>query len=759
MKFRKCNMLALVTLLAAVPVTGQQPASWGPVQWTDDRGVPLPADEAFEVCRIVALERQCDTFGGRDLPRQIPAFDVLQMESPGHGPLALKPRDLVRIDSGGDHEDVFRIAVPRKAWLHVEGLPEEAVTLSLYPQEDPAARRPSLRVDALAAEPLRIPAAAFLASLSAPGWAPDLSLIHPEPGEELTLHYRQRSGWSLVLRSSHRQSGEPVPEAELVLEPAPGYSGLPEEQRKVREAETGAFGLAIFSGLEEPLMEATFQHVDFLPMRVAGLSASRGTFSYRDVPLPQGGGADIEVLLDGRPVPGARCALLKYRRDAPGSKAPPKEVFGGTTDEKGLCQPRALSEGVYQLRIEPPSRMVERHSARSAHVDRAIQIVEAEDVPVEVILEPTLLQGTVTRGGEPAPGYDVMVIDREHRLKNTTSQDALIVPRTDEEGHYEVTIWAPGEYSLFVQNQGGVPGAWETVRLDGGTESVDFQLAAEEVTGRVVDEDGLPLEEADVQLRWNTLSYRRAMTGTDGRFSFPVEEEGQVELTARKHGFQPSEPLELQVGPETSSPPVVITLARRPELQGRLVTAAGGPVPGGWLMAYRLEVREPVWVSTATTEPDGRFELPVVPGEVHRLFFGGPRCPLGVLPLETLPPGETLFEVRCAEAAAHLHLTLRAPDGAPREGEGVLLARGQVVFPRHVVAGHLARYGLPAATDGSGQLALVALEPGEYGLYLAGVTSPFNILVGAPQGFLTKTTLAPWSTRWAEITLDPGANN
>jgi len=749
MILRGMGSATLVTLaLACPPLYGDSEAAGQPLQWLDDRGQSLPSEEVFEVCWIRGLERDCDRVSGHSLPKQLPPFDILQIESAGHGPLSVKARDFERTDGG------YRLQVPRKAWLSVENPPEKSpLRLSLYPQEEPEAPRPVFRSDPLSDEALRIPAGAFLASLSSEGSAPHLSLLDVDPGDRLTIPYRRQSGWSLVLRAREQQTGSPVAGTQVEIAPAPGYSAREVEQ-KVRKAETGDFGLAVFSGLGEPIVKASLEHSNFLPVHVGGLSSSRGTFAFQDVLLPRGGSAAVSIVLESQPVRGAECTLLRYQRDAPGSQAPPEEVFRAVTDEQGLCQARRLREGTYWLRVRPPRRLVEDKRPKSAHVDRVLQIVEGQESREEVVLEPTRLEGRVLLGKKPARAYEVVVQDPENKVENSSSKDALVAARTDDDGHYEMTLWTTGQYRLFVYNPMGAPGAMKTVRLDGGTETVDFHLAADEITGRVVDGEGNPVENAGVQVKWQGFSHRLAMSDPNGDFAFPVEKAGQAELIAHKEGYESSEAVQLAVGPDLDLQPVVLTLTRRPEMKVRLLTANGSPVVTGWAAMYKLEVHEPVWVGTAEPALDGSFRLPVVPGRAHRLFFGGPECPLGARLIESLPEPATPLEVVCAAAPANLHVTLKTPEGAPRQGLGVLLAEGKVVYPRQVVATHLARLGLPARTDGSGHLSLVGLEPGEYRLYLADVTSPFNVLVGAPHGFLTTATLEPWSTRVAEVRLE-----
>ncbi|MES1210779.1 MAG: hypothetical protein ABUL63_00465, partial [Acidobacteriota bacterium] len=89
---------------------------------------------------------------------------------------------------------------------------------------------------------------------------------------------------------------------------------------------------------------------------------------------------------------------------------------------------------------------------------------------------------------------------------------------------------------------------------------------------------------------------------------------------------------------------------------------------------------------------------------------------------------------------------LKDPQGKPQPGRTVLVRTKGTFIPVPVLMEHLGRFGVQAASDVKGRLLLVGLEPGTYDLYLGDATSPEMVALGSPEGFLTSTSLAPFTT-------------
>ncbi|HSS48678.1 MAG TPA: hypothetical protein VLX28_07010, partial [Thermoanaerobaculia bacterium] len=95
----------------------------------DDRGKAIT--EELDVCFQIGTRSNCSPWRG--VPIEVPQeFVSVRVEGPDHGPVSA-PRQGIEKEPNGD----LSLAVPRKAFLQVTGSPEERLTVSLYPQDDP----------------------------------------------------------------------------------------------------------------------------------------------------------------------------------------------------------------------------------------------------------------------------------------------------------------------------------------------------------------------------------------------------------------------------------------------------------------------------------------------------------------------------------------------------------------------------------------------------------------------------------------------
>jgi len=758
---RRNRLLPLVVLLGGIcPTLGS--ASTAPeIRFVDDRGRDV--DQPLELCWLEGLERGCVEVPAGETHPLPERFDVLTVEGPRHGPVKRRRGDLTREDERGP----FRLRVPRKARLHLRGLPEEApVSLSLYAAADPVFRQPLDRARA-SSEGHWIPAGELVVSLAAPGAAPDLHLVRAAPAEKLTLRYRRRAGWSLLLRAWDRRSKEAVAGARVTLETTPGYgesppdAGDPREEKgpkkglDVSAATTDGTGLALFSGLESPLVDAHISHPGFLDTRIPALSAAPGTFAFREHDLPLGGTVRATVTLESEPAAGIPWQLVRYRRDAPGSTSPPELVAEGPTGEDGGLAIHRVPEGPYYLQLYPEDE-------EGTHVDRAVMVLEGEESALRVDLEPIPLDGTVYRGDRGIEGMQIVVYNQEDPKPNAVPADAVAKVSTDEEGHYRTTLWTQGRYRVHATLSDGTPGDVERVTVGAGGRTVDFYFGPHDVEGVVVDEEGRPVEGAYVVLAWKAHYYRRGVSAEDGTFVFPVaNESGAAELWAQKVGYRRTESVEIDYVPGQMPPRVTLTFHGGKVHQGRLVTAGGSPAVGAWVASYRIDgVSDPQILDLVTTGEGGSFTVPGAEQATTRLFFAGPGCPLGFVDLgsevngASPDPGEGGLTVTCAPLPANLEVRLLDTEGSPLEGTHVLLARERAVIPNEVLGIHLAHLGLPATTDHRGRLIVPALAPGSYTVFLGPQANAFTIAQGLRNGYLGDVQLNPSATSTAEVVVD-----
>jgi hypothetical protein len=719
-------------LLAAILLAGGPAyAELQSFQFQDDQGLPIASD--LQVCFVVGTRSDCRPVSGlADLPAE---FSSLRIEGPDHGPLSLKRSDLKP-----DAEGRVLVKVPRKAELRILRRQKRRLSLSLYPQDDASFRTPAFRTEVQADGWLKIPAGDHLASLSSEGQAPDLHLLSALPGSRMSLTYAAREGWSLLLRCLSAKSRQALGDARVEVRGAEGFGapGVPPAQ-----AATAAKGLAVVSGIRHALADATIEATGLLPRRVSGLSASRGTFAFREIDLEEGGTLRATVLLGGEPARDVACRVLEVNPNPMGPAPDPEVRHEGKTGADGIFKSGKLPAGPYVLRV--------RAEGGRSFLDRTVALTAGEETSVEVVLSRIRVSGAVLRGREPAPGYVVTLSDADEIKPNATSRDAEAEATADGEGKYEMVVWKPGEYFAILSSPEGSPATFRRLWLDRDEDDVDFYVEESGVGGAVVDEKGEPLPEAAVYFTWNQLSHRMASTDSKGAFFFPVTEAGEGEVKVMKSGYVPTEPLAVAVRPEAPTPPLVVRMKKAAVIAGRILSA-GGPAAGAAIQSYRMiPSGGAVFLGRTTSKPDGSFEVASAEAGPTSLYVSGAGCPLTSFLVQ---PGLNGVSLRCAGLPSSLELTLKDPQGKPLPGRTVLVRAQGSFIPAAVLIEHLGQFRIQAASDGMGRLFLVGLAPGSYDLYLGDVTSPEMVALGSPEGFLMSTSLAPFMTVEVEATVE-----
>ncbi len=727
-------LLLLHFLLAGAPLVappaGRETTST--IALVDDRGEPVTSP--VTACFVVELSSDCKTAENGSVTAP-PRFTSLRVEGEQHGPAAVRREEFLRQGPGA-----WTLLLPRKARLAVRGEQGSRITATLYPADSPDFRRPALRAEIEPGRDLLVPAARHLVSLTSGGGAPDLHLVEALPAQRYRLDHRSRPGWSAVVRVRSEPVQQLVAGAAVELSGSEGYSSSPGPAR----TRAGVDGLALISGLQHLVAEGVITQTGYLPARVPALSASPGTFTFREALLERGGTVVVEVTEAGNAVAGAVCEVLAYEAIPVGPAPEPARQHEARTDTRGRCRSGSLPPGPYTLRVVPPGS--------SSRVDRALVVRNGEETHVQLALTTVRVSGEVRRGSEPAEGFRVTFSQIEEIKPGQTARDAAAAATVDAEGRYETTLWTPGDYFVMAESPSGTPADGKRLYLAAAEEVVDFLLAARGIEGVVVDEEGTPVEGVSLGLRWDGRSLAIGRSDSQGAFHFPVPGEGFGTVEALKAGYRSPEPLTVQVTEGASPAPVVVTLRKAQTVRGRLVSGSGLPVPGAFLESRPAQFvagTRPL-VGTATSGPDGGFELPLSAG-IARVFATGAGCPLTAFELR---PENTEPTLPCPEAPAALVIEVRDPDGLAVAGQGVVLRSGGAVIPHSVLAAHLARLGLPAASDGSGRLYLVGLAPGAYEVFLADETSEEALAFGLPSGLLSSVQLAPLSTTELAATIE-----
>ncbi len=698
-----------------------------PVDLRDDRGEPVASP--LEICYRTDLRSDCvDLAAGEAFTPSAP-LRSLRVEGPDHGPVSFPSGDLA---PGADGR--LRLRIPRKALLQIDKLPPEPLDIAVYDVKAATFDKPLAAARKVGPAGVKIPAGELLVALNSGRKAPDLHRLKVQPGATARLEYQPRAGWSLVVRSLDAKKRQAVASAAISLAVVTGY-GVP--SRPAGEGTTGVDGLALFPGLAGRRIDADVRHAEFLPQTVPGLSAAPGGLSFRDIALEEGGRVRARIQVKGRARQGAVCRLKEV---LPPASAPadwsPKVLYEGRTDREGVCRTGRFPAGSYLLEVVL--------AAGGATLKRPVVLENGVETEQDLALSEIRVHGTVTRGGEPAPGLWVVVAEL---LEDPRLPVMLAQATSGKDGAYEVTLAKPGRFKfLLLSSMGSTPFVVRDVAVSEEDESaVDFSLERAAVHGKVVDEEGKAIEKAGVTLYWRVAaseSYQQ--TDERGEFEFLLESVGDGGVEAEKKGYRKSERQEVALEDGGEVPPLVLVLAKEKLFRGTLSSAAGLPVTGGWVASTLSSYGDDrIRINPGKTDAGGRFEVAVVEGVRNRLFASGPDCPLSFFdPIDA--DGE--LALRCQGRPAALDITLTDAAGHPVPEARLILRQGSVIIPSNLLFLHLDSLGLRAETDASGRLVIPNLAPGDYDLFLANAVEVGMIESGSHTGYLTSTRLSPLAT-------------
>jgi hypothetical protein len=207
------------------------------------------------------------------------------------------------------------------------------------------------------------------------------------------------------------------------------------------------------------------------------------------------------------------------------------------------------------------------------------------------------------RSGAPVGGVEVEASERS-------------VARTSPEGAYRFKALAPGRYSVSVSTRGFLAAASPVFVVEAGKETtVDLVVeAASPLAGVVVDEDGHPVEGAEILASFaHTVDgdpSGSATTPRDGSFSIDRLVPGAYEIRVEHHSF-----VNRQTPLASPSSTARIVLSRGLELTGVVVDADGKPLAGATVVAWpderpEFDARPEVGSkSSASAEPGGGFRI------------------------------------------------------------------------------------------------------------------------------------------------------
>ncbi len=422
--------------------------------------------------------------------------------------------------------------------------------------------------------------------------------------------------------------------------------------------QTGSTGAFEIRGVPAGRLSVGATHPAYAPAKpvVAEVEPGKETAAIRLVLL---GGARVEgraVHRDGRPFAGG---LVRAAALEPGTE--------GIVDARSPVGPDGsfvldhLGAGRTRVEFLAPSAP----GALTGVASREVVLLDGETATVDFSARDVVVAGSVTRGGQPAPGVRVSLRSLEGAstiLSMSSAARALVsapgppflVATTQEDGRYELIVFAAGRARVSLESGAGdqrYPGR-EVAVPDVDRFELDLEIAETQVSGTVVDKDGGdPVSDASVWIRQSS-----SKTGPDGRFSVSVEP-GDCRLEAQAHGRKQTV-LPLSVGPDGLSD-VRVEMERGVELRGRVVDTAGRPAPG--LQVVAADAAGEVG-GYADTLADGSFRIDGLGAQPYTLVTGGDLPGWAVRGGAT--PGDGLVTL-ALRPGGRIAVRVRAADGGP----------------------------------------------------------------------------------------------
>lgn len=307
-----------------------------------------------------------------------------------------------------------------------------------------------------------------------------------------------------------------------------------------------------------------------------------------------------KIVLTIHPVPEKHPWHIRLRREVPGAGRL-EEAGTGIADRDGGWSEEVLP-GRYLLKVE----------RADGSVWKSVElVVEDADAHLDLSIPAVQVSGRVTLGDNPVP---------EARLifggTQTNERQTLL---TDREGKFSGEIPAredDGKKWTITIEADAAPRVQRTVdheatRSDDGGLRFEIELPRTIVTGRVVNEDGIPERGAIVNLQsFDGQTFEQTFSEADGRFEVFGFEPGTFSIQAQR--FRRSSELMKVTASATETSGIELVLRSDVIVRGRIRSRSAAGIEAR-LSAMPRNVPILIMPET-TTDGDGRFELKLPAG-------------------------------------------------------------------------------------------------------------------------------------------------
>ncbi|MCP4653936.1 MAG: hypothetical protein GY856_00815, partial [bacterium] len=333
--------------------------------------------------------------------------------------------------------------------------------------------------------------------------------------------------------------------------------------------------------------------------------------------------------LEERPVAGAEVTLraaAESAREARSKPAAGDDSVSAASDAAGR----------FEMRRVPAPRLdiLARRQGFAPLVVRGIEVRPGSG-PVDLgtlILEPgAAIRGRVMDPREtPIAGAEVWVAEDLGRREGIAAVERMAQEpdaTADEAGRFVVEDLSPGrKVHLFCDRNGYLPASVPGIEVPAAEPIVVILEPASRLSGRVEEESGEPIIEAEVSLSPQRSpsdsmpqllgeGSRAAVADERGEFALEDVAPGKVRISAFAQGFQPSEERELEISEAQEVGDLRFVLRRGAALEGWITDRDGEPIADA-----RVRVGRPA----AASDAEGLYRVEGIPPGLQRVAVDHP---------------------------------------------------------------------------------------------------------------------------------------
>jgi protocatechuate 3,4-dioxygenase beta subunit len=446
----------------------------------------------------------------------------------------------------------------------------------------------TLRLSAGGTRPLRVKDVVVL-----PGEPTDVGTHELERGRKL-------SGTVVDLRN-----GAPIAGAAVRVHA--GAGAMLGDDETLGTAVTDADGRFSVGGLSEGTMEVRAEHADYAAGRETTTLSQDEPDERLTIRLGQGG------LLRGtvrdeteQPSPGRSIGVTEG-----GSGFSTDNVV--RTNDAGDYRVERLRPGAYRLMLYPePGAASMNMQFKTATVREGEETVVDFDSGVEIAFS-----GRILRGGTPVGDVTVMLVPAADGAAGAGMLQ-MKSARVDGSGRFEVGLSGPGTYNVLVQDLergvGALSGQARIVVPDEPLVSQEIFLEEGSISGRVSDEDDLPIEGSMVAASREGAppgefgTSTTAVVDAEGHYRLDGVGEGNYDVYAVAEGYEMARET-VTVHGTGEVPNVNLRLVRAGELRGRVVDVQGHGIAGAFVFASPAGEADYAGAMPAETDAEGNFKV------------------------------------------------------------------------------------------------------------------------------------------------------